>query len=129
MTAGITSKTPLTSSTYDQVLIPVTITERVSNPFMKNTSNLEQIQLLQRILAAEERTEWNKNIEYGNYISLLTLSTRNVLSYLNCSSVYEQSLYRLLEYSGIPFIQMLEQKKKANEQKVPFGSDSSKQGR
>lgn len=52
------------NSSFDELLIPVIIPERASNPFMKNTSNLEQIQLLQRILASEERTEFNKNIEY-----------------------------------------------------------------
>jgi hypothetical protein len=87
---------------------------------MKNTSNLEQMQLLQRILAAEEREEFNrKSTEYEIGVSGLTCrNAGNVLAYLTCSSIYEQSLCRLLEYSGIPFIQMLEQKKFEDAKKV-----------
>jgi len=95
---------PLTTKdSFVDIHIPIHIVDQ--QDLISYRHCLLQLSQLHRLLASEEREEYNKRIQW----------TQHPLARLNYAAAYQQALCRLLEYGCIPQLQLLAEKKRKND--------------
>jgi len=101
-----TGQSPPTNGSLIDVHIPIHIVD--PQDLISYNHCLQQLAILYRLLAVEERDEYNKRVQFCTH----------PLARLNHAAAYQQALCRLLEYSCIPQLQLLAEKKRKNDIKI-----------